>query len=137
MWQKRTLDWIRDNYGDEVIKVGAGNVVDREGFRFLAEAGADFVKVGIGGGSICITRETEGHRPRPGHRAHRGVPRARDEYFEETGVYVPICSDGGIVHDYHITLALAMGADFVMLGRYFARFDESPTSKRDRQRHAT
>ena len=54
---------------------------------------------------------------------------ARDEYFKETGVYVPICSDGGIVHDYHITLALAMGADFVMLGRYFARFDESPTNK--------
>jgi len=39
---------------------------------------------------------------------------------------VPICSDGGIVHDHHITLALAMGADFCMLGRYFARFDESP-----------
>ena len=42
-------------------------------------------------------------------------------------MYIPICSDGGIVHDYHITLALAMGADFVMMGRYFARFDESPT----------
>jgi IMP dehydrogenase len=42
---------------------------------------------------------------------------------------VPICSDGGIVHDYHMTLALAMGANFVMLGRYFARFDESPTRK--------
>ena len=44
-------------------------------------------------------------------------------------MYIPICSDGGIVHDYHMTLALAMGADFLMLGRYFARFDESPTSK--------
>ena len=95
-WQSRTISWIREHYGD-TVKVGAGNVVDAEGFRFLAEAGADFVKVGIGGGSI--------------------------------GIYVPICSDGGIVHDYHITLALAMGADFVMLGRYFARFDESPTNK--------
>ena len=115
------------HYGD-TVKIGAGNVVDGEGFRFLAEAGADFVKVGIGGGSICITRETKGIG-RGQATAVIEVAKARDEYFEETGIYVPICSDGGIVHDYHITLALAMGADFVMLGRYFARFDESPTSK--------
>ncbi len=57
------------------------------------------------------------------------MAKARDEYFEKTGVYIPLCSDGGIVHDYHMTLALAMGADFIMLGRYFARFDESPTRK--------
>ena len=126
-WQKRTIDWIRARYGDKV-KVGAGNVVDKDGFRFLAEAGADFVKIGIGGGSICITRETKGIG-RGQATATIEVAKARDEYFKETGVYVPICSDGGIVHDYHITLALAMGADFVMLGRYFARFDESPTNK--------
>ena len=126
-WQSRTIDWIRAHYGDKV-KVGAGNVVDRDGFRFLAEAGADFVKIGIGGGSICITRETKGIG-RGQATAVIDVARARDEYFKETGIYVPICSDGGIVHDYHITLALAMGADFVMLGRYFARFDESPTNK--------
>ena len=126
-WQARTLKWIRDRYGD-AVKVGAGNVVDRDGFRFLAEAGADFVKVGIGGGSICITRETKGIG-RGQATAVIEVAKARDEYFKETGVYVPICSDGGIVHDYHITLALAMGADFVMLGRYFSRFDESPTNK--------
>ena len=126
-WQKRTLKWIRDKYGDSV-KVGAGNVVDAEGFRFLAECGADFVKIGIGGGSICITRETKGIG-RGQATAVIEVAKARDEYFKETGIYVPICSDGGIVHDYHITLALAMGADFVMLGRYFARFDESPTNK--------
>ena len=110
------------------VKVGAGNVVDAEGFRFLAEQGADFVKIGIGGGSICITRETKGIG-RGQATAVIEVAKARDEYFKETGIYVPICSDGGIVHDYHITLALAMGADFVMLGRYFARFDESPTNK--------
>ena len=126
-WQKLTIDWIRSKYGDSV-KVGAGNVVDKEGFRFLAEAGADFVKVGIGGGSICITRETKGIG-RGQATALIDVCEARDEYFKETGIYIPVCSDGGIVHDYHMTLALAMGADFIMLGRYFARFDESPTTK--------
>ena len=126
-WQAVTLAWIREKYGDSV-KVGAGNVVDAEGFRFLAEAGADFVKVGIGGGSICITREQKGIG-RGQATAIIDVARARQEYFEETGIYVPICSDGGIVHDYHMTLALAMGADFIMLGRYFARFDESPTNR--------
>ena len=127
VWQKKTIDFIREKYGD-TVKVGAGNVVDREGFRYLARAGADFVKVGIGGGSICITRETKGIG-RGQATAVIEVAKARDEYYKETGIYVPICSDGGIVHDYHITLALAMGADFVMLGRYFARFDESPTNK--------
>ncbi len=126
-WQKMTIEWVREHYGDSV-KIGAGNVVDGEGFRFLAEAGADFVKIGIGGGSICITRETKGIG-RGQATALIEVSAARDEYFRETGVYVPICSDGGIVHDYHMTLALAMGADFLMLGRYFARFDESPTNK--------
>ena len=126
-WQKITLDWIRSRYGDKV-KVGAGNVVDAEGFRFLAEAGADFIKIGIGGGSICITREQKGIG-RGQATAVIEVAKARDEYFEETGIYIPLCSDGGIVHDYHMTLALAMGADFIMLGRYFSRFDESPTNK--------
>ena len=126
-WQKLTIEWIREKYGDKV-KVGAGNVVDGDGFRFLAECGADFIKIGIGGGSICITRETKGIG-RGQATATIEVAKARDEYFKETDIYVPICSDGGIVHDYHITLALAMGADFVMLGRYFSRFDESPTRK--------
>lgn len=126
-WQKITIDYIREHYGDSV-KVGAGNVVDAEGFRFLAEAGADFVKIGIGGGAICITREQKGIG-RGQATAVIEVAKARDEYYEETGIYIPICSDGGIVHDYHVTLALAMGADFIMLGRYFARFDESPTKR--------
>ncbi len=126
-WQKLTIDWIRAHYGDSV-KVGAGNVVDAEGFRFLAESGADFIKVGIGGGSICITRETKGIG-RGQATALIEVCAERDKYYEETGVYIPVCSDGGIVYDHHITLALAMGADFIMLGRYFARFDESPSNK--------
>lgn len=126
-WQKNTIAWIRENYGDSV-KVGAGNVVDAEGFRFLADCGADFIKVGIGGGSICITRETKGIG-RGQATALIDVCAERDRYFQETGVYIPVCSDGGIVYDHHITLALAMGADFIMLGRYFARFDESPSNK--------
>ena len=126
-WQKITIGWIREHYGD-TVKVGAGNVVDEEGFRFLAECGADFIKVGIGGGSICITRETKGIG-RGQATATIEVAKARDAYYKETGIYIPICSDGGIVHDYHMTLALAMGSDFIMLGRYFSRFDESPTNK--------
>ena len=126
-WQKRTIAWIREHYG-ESVKVGAGNVVDGEGFRFLAECGADFVKVGIGGGSICITREQKGIG-RGQASALIDVCAERDRYYEETGIYVPVCSDGGIVHDYHFTLALAMGADFLMLGRYFARFDEAPGAR--------
>lgn len=127
VWQQKTIEFIRSKYGDRVL-VGAGNVVDRDGFLFLAKAGADFVKVGIGGGSICITRETKGIG-RGQATALIEVAAARDEYYKETGIYIPICSDGGIVQDYHMTLALAMGADFIMLGRYFARFDESPTVK--------
>jgi IMP dehydrogenase len=126
-YQADTIKFIRDNYGD-TVKVGAGNIVDREGFFYLAEAGADFIKVGIGGGSICITREQKGIG-RGQATALIEVAKARDEYFQKTGMYIPICSDGGIVQDYHMSLALAMGADFLMMGRYFARFDESPTKK--------
>ena len=126
-WQRITLNYIHENFGEDV-KVGAGNVVDREGFMFLAKAGADFIKVGIGGGSICITRETKGIG-RGQATALIDVCKARDEYYENTGIYIPVCSDGGIVHDYHMTLALAMGADFMMLGRYFSRFDESPSDR--------
>lgn len=126
VWQRNTLKHIKEKY-DNVL-IGAGNVVDKEGFMYLVEAGADFVKVGIGGGSICITREQKGIG-RGQATSVIEVAKARDEYYEKTGIYVPICSDGGIVHDYHMVLALAMGADFVMMGRYFARFDESPTKK--------
>ncbi|WP_455593480.1 IMP dehydrogenase [Bacteroides sp.] len=126
-WQYETLQWIKKEYGNKVL-VGAGNVVDQEGFLYLAKAGADFIKVGIGGGSICITREQKGIG-RGQATALQDVAKARDEYQQRTGVYIPICSDGGLVHDYHMVLALAMGADFLMMGRYFARFDESPTRK--------
>lgn len=126
-WQHDALVWVKQNYGDKVL-IGAGNIVDKEGFEYLAEAGADFIKVGIGGGSICITREQKGIG-RGQATALIDVAKARDEYAKRTGYYIPICSDGGLVHDYHMVLALAMGADFMMMGRYFARFDESPTKK--------
>jgi len=126
-WQKETIEFIKTKY-DGKVKVGAGNVVDKDGFLYLVEAGADFVKVGIGGGSICITREQKGIG-RGQATSLIEVAEARNEYFAKTGIYVPICSDGGIVQDYHMVLALAMGADFIMMGRYFARFDESPTKK--------
>ena len=126
-YQKETIEYVRKNYGDSV-KIGAGNVVDSDGFNYLADAGADFIKVGIGGGSICITREQKGIG-RGQATSIIEVAQARDEYFKKHGVYIPICSDGGIVQDYHMVLALAMGADFIMMGRYFARFDESPTKK--------
>lgn len=126
-YQRDTLQWVKRNYGDDVY-IGGGNVIDEDGFRFLAEAGADFIKVGIGGGSICITREQKGIGCGQA-TAVQMVAEARDAYFEETGIYIPLCSDGGIVYDNHMSMALAMGADFLMLGRYFARFDESPTRR--------
>jgi len=126
-WQMEAIVHIKKTYKD-AVKVGGGNVVDKAGFLYLAKAGADFIKVGIGGGSICITREQKGIG-RGQATSLIEVAEARDEYFKKTGEYIPICSDGGIVQDYHMVLALAMGADFIMMGRYFARFDESPTKR--------
>ncbi|GAA2436414.1 IMP dehydrogenase [Streptomyces mauvecolor] len=125
-WQAQALSWVKKHYPE--IPAGGGNVVDGEAFTFLAEAGADFVKVGVGGGSICITRDQKGIG-RGQASAVLDVAAARDAFRERTGEYVPICSDGGLVHDYHVALALAMGADFVMMGRYFARFDQAAGAK--------
>ncbi len=78
-WQKDAIDYIRNEYGPD-LPLGAGNVVDEEGFRFLAEAGASFIKVGIGGGSICITREQKGIG-RGQASALMDVARARDRWL--------------------------------------------------------
>ena len=126
-WQSDVIKFVRDNYGNKV-KIGAGNIINAEAFDYLVAAGADFIKVGIGGGSICITREQKGIGCGQA-TAIIEVSKARDEYFEKTRRYIPICSDGGIVMDNHVLLALAMGADFVMMGRYFAKCDESPGEK--------
>lgn len=124
VWQAATLDFVKSV--DSHVPVGAGNVVDSRGFEYLADAGADFVKVGIGGGSICVTREQKGIGRGQGS-ALIDVVRARDEYAQRKGTYVPVCCDGGVADDAQIAVALALGADFVMLGRYFARTTESPT----------
>src|SRR5439155_16227583 len=127
VWQRNALRYVKNEFGKGTL-IGGGNVVDGRGFRYLAESGADFVKVGIGGGSICITRDQKGIG-RGQASALLDVAAARDAFRESTGEYVPICSDGGLVHDYHVVLALAMGADFVMMGRYFARFDQAGGEK--------
>jgi IMP dehydrogenase len=127
-WQAKTARDIRKKYGDSVV-IGGGNVVSADGFRYLVEkAEVDFVKVGIGGGSICITREQKGIG-RGQASAVMDVAQARDQYLKETGIYVPICSDGGLNSDTQVIVALAMGADFVMMGKYFAMTEESPTAK--------
>jgi IMP dehydrogenase len=124
-WQFDVIAFVREKYGDRV-KIGAGNVVDAEGFDYLAQAGADFIKVGVGGGSICITREQKGIG-RGQASALIEVVEARAKHLKKTGVYIPVCSDGGIEFDNHAIVALAMGADFLMMGRNFARYAESPS----------
>ncbi len=124
VWQRSTIEYAKSQGSQTMI--GGGNVVDGRAFRYLAEAGADFVKVGIGGGSICITRDQKGIG-RGQASALIDVVRERDRFAEETGLYVPLCCDGGVLNDYHMAIAFALGADFMMLGRYFARFDESPS----------
>ena len=126
VFQKEAIQWVRENYAG--IPVIGGNVVTAEGFRSLVDSGAGSVKVGMGSGSICITQEQKG--------TGRGLATAiiktveeRNKYFTETGKYIPISADGGIVNSKDIAIALALGADYVMMGRYFTRMEESPTEK--------
>jgi IMP dehydrogenase len=127
-YQKEGIDWIRENFGKNIV-IGGGNVVSAEGFDYLTEDGkVDFIKVGMGGGSICITREQKGIG-RGQASALLDVVARRDQYLEETGIYIPLCSDGGLANDTQIVVALSMGADFVMMGRYFAMTEESPTPR--------
>jgi IMP dehydrogenase len=127
-WQAEAARKLRATYGDSIV-LGGGNVVSADAFRYLVEkAEVDFVKVGIGGGSICITREQKGIG-RGQASAVMDVARERDRYLAETGTYIPICSDGGLNSDTQMIIALAMGADFVMMGKYFAMTEESPTAK--------
>lgn len=127
-WQSEAAQCLRKEYGKELL-LGGGNVVTAEGFRYLVEvAGLDFVKVGIGGGSICITREQKGIG-RGQASALIEVVQERNRYYQETGIYIPVCSDGAINNDTHIIIALALGADFLMMGKYFAMTEESPNKK--------
>lgn len=127
-YQMEGIDWIKKNFGNDVV-LGGGNIVSAEGFDYLVKnSELDFIKVGMGGGSICITREQKG-TGRGQASALLEVVDCRDQYFQETGIYIPVCSDGGLTNDTQIVIALAMGADLVMMGRYFAMTDESPTPK--------
>jgi len=126
-WQADAIKDLRKEFGDSIV-IGGGNVVTPRGFHYLVSAGADFVKIGIGGGSICITREQKG-LGRGQASAVLDVARARDEYCKKTGYYVPLCSDGGLNNDTQVIIALALGADFVMMGKYFAMTEESPPKK--------
>lgn len=110
------------------ISVIAGNVVTKEGFEFLVENKADGVKVGMGSGSICITQE-QINVGRGQATAIIEVAKARDELYKEKGVYVPIVSDGGISRTGDITMALALGADSVMVGRFLAGTEESRSAR--------
>ncbi len=127
-WQAQAARELRKRFGSDII-LGGGNIVSADAFRYLVTHGdVDFVKVGIGGGSICITREQKGIG-RGQASAVMEIARERDLFAKESGTYIPICSDGGLNSDTQMILALAMGADFVMMGKYFAMTEESPTAK--------
>lgn len=124
---------------DNDMKLIAGNVATYEGAEFLADHGADCIKVGIGPGAACSTREVTGF----------GVPQLTAimnvaEGLKTYGAYITIMADGGIKNSGDIVKALAAGADTVMLGRLLAGADESPkpglywgmASKRVNNHHA-
>lgn len=117
-----TIKFCKKRYPE--IPVMAGNIVSGEAFDYLVKAGADAIKVGIGGGSICITREQKGIGKGQAD-AVMDVAAARDRYYRKNGIYIPVNSDGGIVTDTHVIIALALGADHVMCGRTFAAAEES------------
>jgi IMP dehydrogenase len=125
-YQQNVILWIKEKFPH--IPVIGGNIITQAGFKFLVEAGAAAVKVGMGGGSICITQEQKG-TGRGLATSIIDVVKARDMYFDQTGKYIPIVADGGVTSTKDITIALALGADYVMMGRYFARMEESPTEK--------
>ena len=126
VYLKDTVEWSLANYPQ--IPLIGGNIITGEAFRFLVDIGCSAVKIGMGGGSICITQEQKG-TGRGLASSIIDVAGERDRYFEETGRYIPLIADGGVTSTKDITIALALGADYVMMGRYFARMEESPTNK--------
>ena len=110
------LKELKDNFGDSV-HIMAGNVATLEAFDALSEWGADSVRVGIGGGSICSTRIVTGH----------GVPTFQSVLeCAQTSYDTKIIADGGIKTSGDIVKALAAGADFVMIGSMLAGSSETP-----------
>ena len=118
---RHALKTLRNTFGDPV-HIMAGNVATKEGYEDLASWGADSVRVGIGGGSICSTRIQTGH----------GVPTLQsviDCASSELSGTVPIIADGGIKNSGDIVKAIAAGADFAMLGSLLSGTDQSPGEK--------
>ncbi len=126
VFQHDTIRWIVERH--PALPIIGGNIITAAGFRYLAEAGANAIKVGMGGGSICITQEQKG-TGRGLATSILEVAAERDRYHEETGRYLPLIADGGIVTSKDMVIAMAMGADVIMAGRWFARMEESPTEK--------
>ena len=111
------LKEIRRRYGYGKVYVIAGNVATKDGYEFLIDAGANAVRVGIGGGSICTTRIQTGH----------GIPTLASVFDCASSTYdMPIIADGGIKTTGDMVKCLAGGANFVMLGSYLAGTDEAP-----------
>lgn len=111
---------MRSAFGDD-IHIMAGNVATADGFMRLAEAGADSIRVGIGGGSACTTRIVSGH----------GVPTLAsimdvEELREMSATECSIIADGGIRNSGDMIKAFAAGADAVMVGSMLAGTDQSP-----------
>jgi IMP dehydrogenase len=124
-----TIQYLKNKYPD--IPVVGGNIVTGDGFNFMVQNGADAVKVGMGSGSICITQEQIGVGLGQA-TAIMNVAEMRDKYCRETEIYVPIISDGGVMISKDILVSIALGADAVMMGKYFAGCDESPTEVQER-----
>ncbi len=120
-YQRQMLDFVKERTSVPVI---GGNVVTAAGFEFLAAAGADAVKVGMGIGSGCTTQQVKA-TGRGQASALIEIARARDEWQQRTGAYVPIIADGGITGPADMSVALALGADALMMGNLFARYTES------------
>lgn len=113
---KETLNWVKKNYPDPDIMVG--NIATKGAAEYFFNEGADALKVGIGPGSLCITRINTG----------AGVPQltAIMDVYEATQGRIPICADGGIRHPGDVVKAIGAGADTVMGGYIFSGTDESP-----------
>lgn len=110
------LEVLRNTFGDS-IHIMAGNVATLEGFDSLADWGADSIRVGIGGGSICSTRIQTGH----------GVPTFQSILdCSRSTRDATLIADGGIRNSGDIVKAIAAGADFVMLGSLLSGTDEAP-----------
>ena len=120
-YQKQALGWIKSEFDVPVV---GGNVVTAAGFEFLAAAGADAVKIGMGIGSGCTTQEIKA-TGRGQATALMDIAPARDALAKKEGRYLPLIADGGISTTAEMSVALALGADALMMGNFFARYTES------------